>query len=38
MRDNKQFEDYVISPTYKLVFVNLEGFEGFLRWKQRAVK
>ena len=38
MRDNKQFKDYVINPTHKLVFINLEGFEEFLRWKQRAVK
>lgn len=38
MRDNKQFKDYVINPIHKLVFINLEGFEEFLRWKQRAVK
>ena len=38
MRDNKQFKDYVINPTHKLVFINLEGFEEILRWKQRAVK
>ncbi|MDQ8758378.1 DNA-binding protein [Streptococcus ruminantium] len=38
MRENKQFKDYVINPTHKLVFINLEGFEEFLRWKQRAVK
>ena len=38
MRDNKQFKDYVINPNHKLVFINLEGFEEFLRWKQRAVK
>ncbi|MEY8462962.1 DNA-binding protein [Streptococcus merionis] len=39
MRDNKQFRDHVINPTHKLVFINLEGFEEFLRWKQKiAVK
>ncbi|EIQ81955.1 UNVERIFIED_CONTAM: DNA-binding protein [Streptococcus canis] len=38
MRENKRFKDYVINPTHKLVFINLEGFEEFLRWKQRAVK
>ena len=38
MRDNKQFKDYVINPTHKLVFIKLEGFEEFLRWKQRSVK
>ena len=38
MRDNKQFKDYVINPTHKLVFINPEGFEEILRWKQRAVK
>ncbi|HFI0096714.1 TPA: DNA-binding protein, partial [Streptococcus suis] len=32
------FKDYVINPTHKLVFINLEGFEEILRWKQRAVK
>ncbi|MCP1639416.1 DNA-binding protein [Streptococcus gallinaceus] len=38
MRESKQFKEHVINPTYKLVFINLEGFEEFLRWKQRAVK
>lgn len=38
MRDNKHFKNYVINPTHKLVFINLEGFEEFLRWKQRAEK
>ncbi|HFU4462011.1 TPA: hypothetical protein ACGO9K_001312, partial [Streptococcus suis] len=33
-----QFKDYVINPTHKLVFINPEGFEEFLRWKQRAEK
>jgi len=32
------FKDYVINPTHKLVFINPEGFEEILRWKQRAVK
>lgn len=38
MRESKQFKDYVINPTHKLVFINLEGFEEFVKWKQRAVK
>lgn len=39
MRENRQFKQYVINPTHKLVFINFEGFEEFLRWKQRiAVK
>ncbi|MGT2866469.1 DNA-binding protein [Streptococcus fryi] len=39
MRDHRQFSQYVINPTHKLVFINLDGFEEFLRWKQRiAVK
>ena len=29
---------YVINPTNKLVFINLEGFESFLRWKQKRTK
>ncbi|MFU2181770.1 DNA-binding protein [Streptococcus pluranimalium] len=38
MRSHKNFRDYVINPTHKLVFINLEGFEEFVRWKQGAVK
>ncbi|MDG3133104.1 DNA-binding protein [Streptococcus suis] len=39
MRGHRQFKQYVINPTHKLVFINLDGFEEFLRWKQRiAVK
>lgn len=38
MRESKQFKNYVINPTHKLVFINLEGFEEFVKWKQRAVK
>ncbi|HGK0766041.1 TPA: DNA-binding protein [Streptococcus pneumoniae] len=29
---------YTINPTHKLVFINLEGFECFLRWKQKRTK
>lgn len=35
MRENRKFKDYVINPTHKLVFVNLDGFQEFLVWKQR---
>ncbi|MGT2768747.1 DNA-binding protein [Streptococcus ictaluri] len=38
MRDHKHFREYVINPTHKLVFINLEGFEEYVRWKQKAVK
>lgn len=38
MRENKRFSSYVINPTHKLVFINLEGFECFLRWKQKRTK
>lgn len=38
MRENKRFSLYVINPTHKLVFINLEGFECFLRWKQKRTK
>ncbi|MGT2925587.1 DNA-binding protein [Streptococcus cuniculipharyngis] len=37
MREHRQFKQYVITPTHKLVFINLDGFEEFLRWKQRIV-
>ncbi len=35
MRENREFKNYVINPTHKLVFINLEGFEEFVIWKQR---
>lgn len=35
MRENRRFREYVINPTHKLVFINLEGFQEFLIWKQR---
>ena len=38
MRENGTFSMYVINPTHKLVFINLEGFESFLRWKQKRTK
>lgn len=38
MRENKIFFMYVINPTHKLVFINLEGLESFLRWKQKRTK
>ena len=38
MRENRTFSTYVINPTHKLVFINLEGFESFLRWKQKRTK
>lgn len=38
MRESKNFSCYVINPTHKLVFINLEGFESYLRWKQKRTK
>lgn len=38
MRNYKRYREYVINPTHKLVYINLDGFEEFLRWKQGAVK
>ncbi|HFR3474466.1 TPA: DNA-binding protein, partial [Streptococcus suis] len=35
MRENKKFKHYVINPTHKLVFINLDGFEEFLTWKEK---
>lgn len=34
MRDDPEFSSFVINPTHKLVFVNIEGFLKFLRKKQ----
>ncbi|CNC79175.1 DNA-binding protein [Streptococcus agalactiae] len=33
MRNHKRYREYVINPTNKLVYINLDGFEEFLRWK-----
>ncbi|MCB5951065.1 hypothetical protein LI951_03195 [Enterococcus sp. BWT-B8] len=33
MRDTKEFESFVVNPTHKLVWINVEGFLKFLRWK-----
>ncbi|WP_342666318.1 DNA-binding protein [Streptococcus mitis] len=38
MRESKTFSIYVNTPTHKLVFINLEGFESFLIWKQKRTK
>jgi len=34
MRENREFRNGVINPTYKLVWVNFEKFNDFLYWKQ----
>lgn len=33
MRENPKFSEYVINPTHKLVWINLNGFLEFLKWK-----
>ncbi|MGY0354228.1 hypothetical protein ACWY2R_07030 [Enterococcus avium] len=33
MRYSKDFNSYVINPTHKLVWINIEGFLSFLKWK-----
>ncbi|MGC4431983.1 DNA-binding protein, partial [Streptococcus suis] len=35
MRSNPKYRGFVINPTSKQVFIHLQGFEEFLRWKQR---
>lgn len=35
MRDSRTFNQYVINPTHKLVWININGFQEFLKWKQR---
>lgn len=34
MRSNPKYRGFVINPTSKQVFIHLQGFEEFLRWKQ----
>ncbi|EOL42968.1 hypothetical protein UC3_01945 [Enterococcus phoeniculicola ATCC BAA-412] len=34
MRGNREFRKYVVNPTPKLVWINLEGFHQFLLYKQ----
>ncbi|MGM0308512.1 hypothetical protein IGK15_001587 [Enterococcus sp. AZ045] len=33
MRQSPEFYQYVINPTQRLVWINLEGFIKFLKWK-----
>ena len=35
MRSISEFRQYVINPTPKLVWINIEGFHKFLKYKQR---
>lgn len=35
MRDSRKFNQFVINPTHKLVWININGFLEFLKWKQR---
>lgn len=35
MRSNKEFRKYVINPIPKLVWININGFHEFLKYKQR---
>jgi|GEM_PF-537065 len=35
MRDHKKFRDYVINPSHKKVWINLDGFHEFLVWRQK---
>ncbi|MDT2613287.1 hypothetical protein [Enterococcus dongliensis] len=33
MRLTNEFSKYVINPTHKLVWINVDGFVAFLQWK-----
>lgn len=33
MRNSEEFSSFVINPTHKLVWINVEGFLSFLKWK-----
>lgn len=36
MRRSRDFRKYVINPTPKLVWININGFHEFLKYKQRT--
>ncbi|WP_270330426.1 DNA-binding protein [Lapidilactobacillus dextrinicus] len=36
MRGHRKWSKGVINPTHKLVFINFEIFQDFLRWKQHG--
>ena len=38
MRNHSDFKKYVINPSHKKVFINLEGFQKYLQWRQRHYK
>lgn len=33
MRNSNQFDQYVVNPSHKLVWINVEGFLKFLKWR-----
>lgn len=33
MRRSNEYCCYVLNPTHKLVWINIDGFTSFLRWK-----
>ncbi|MGM0124041.1 hypothetical protein IGI37_001415 [Enterococcus sp. AZ194] len=33
MSESQNFHQYVVNPTHKLVWINVEGFLLFLKWK-----
>ncbi|NTL99171.1 hypothetical protein HQ708_07110 [Enterococcus faecium] len=33
MRNSNEFSSYVVNPSHKLVWINIEGFLLFLKWK-----
>lgn len=35
MREHPDFKDYVFNPTYRIFFVDYEGFALFVQWKSR---
>lgn len=35
MRSYKEFRKYVVNPTPKLVWINVQGFHEFLQFKQK---
>lgn len=35
MRRMEQFQDFILKPSHKRVYISIEGYEQFLQYKQK---
>ncbi|EPT65592.1 DNA-binding protein [Streptococcus constellatus] len=35
MRRMEQFQDFILKPSHKRVYISIEGYERFLQYKQK---